>query len=484
MGKRILGLDIQNNALAAVVVDSGFKGSRLEAEAYVPLPQKAEDNDVPLVAALDQLTRQIDITGCACVASLPADHVFFRNLQVPFKQAGKIRQMLPFELEPSLPLPVEKLVVDFHVIRSDGHSGQTDLIAAAIEADRLQGYLDLLARHRIQPEMVTVGGYPAALCLSRLGEIPQNVMMVDVRSASSTVFMISGGQLNLVRSIPADRAYESRPEMICQNIQRTLFALEEFAEQPFRPEQIFITGSAVPENGFVSELARSLEIPAVGADWVKETAARISGLPEKGWDSSRMDNALALALMEVIGIKGINFRRGPFAVRKRWVEYKKQLVTSAVLAAVLLAAALTNVFLDFRIKKQRLNDLNAQLRSIFTTTFPEVSNIVDPVQQMRVGIDEMRKKALLPAAGGKDVHMVDILNEISSRIAASIDVKFSRMVVSEDGIVINGDTDTFNSVDAVKGQLEASEMFEEVTIVSTNKDDTGNRIRFRLKMRV
>jgi len=80
--------------------------------------------------------------------------------------------------------------------------------------------------------------------------------------------------------------------------------------------------------------------------------------------------------------------------------------------------------------------------------------------------------------------MVGILNELSRRIPGGIDVQFTRMVIGDDSVVIAGDTDTFNSVDTMKNRLETAKIFETVTIVSTNKDKAGNRIRFRLKLKI
>ncbi len=80
--------------------------------------------------------------------------------------------------------------------------------------------------------------------------------------------------------------------------------------------------------------------------------------------------------------------------------------------------------------------------------------------------------------------MIDILNEISTRVDKQIDVEFTRMVIGEDNVLISGNTGTFNSVDAMKGQLEQAAMFKAVTIVSTNKDKSGNHIRFKLKLQL
>jgi len=195
-----------------------------------------------------------------------------------------------------------------------------------------------------------------------------------------------------------------------------------------------------------------------------------------------MNNALALALIEVIGIKGLNFRKGPFAIKKRWAEYKKNIMVSGGLAAGLLMVWLLTVSIDYYYKNKQLNALNSRITSIFQSTFPDVKKIVNPLQQMRVNIEEVRKVSLNPTGGQGNMLTIDMLNEISKNIPDDIDVKFTRTVIGEDNVVINGDSDTFNSVDAIKNRLEQSKAFKTVTIVSTTKENSSNRIKFRLKI--
>lgn len=481
MGKRILGLDIQNKALTAVLVNSGFKESRVEAFSRIEFPE-GEEGDSGLPAALDALVEEMPVTDCVCVTSVPADHVAFRNLKVPFKQEKKIRQILKFELEPTLPFPIDEVVVDFHALKLDGQGEQTDVIAAACNANGLRKILDLLAARRIYPEIVTVSGFPSALCLSRLGNIPENALVVDVRSGSSTIFVMNSGQLNMVRTLPADRAYDSRTDMLGQNIQRTLYALEEIGDRPFRPDNIYVTGPALGENGIVSALTRLLDVPITRIDLLTDIESRIKEIPSESWKPYQMNNALALALVEVIGIKGLNFRQGPFAIKKRWTEYRKNIITSGILIAALLVVWLASISIDYFYKKNQLDKINNELKQMFQTTFPDVKKIVDPIQQMRVRIDELRKISLSPSDGNNAVLFIDVLNHISKSIPNNIDAKFTRTVIGEDNVVINGDTDTFNSVDTIKNRLEQIGTFQSVTIVSTTKDDANNRIKFRLKI--
>ncbi len=485
MAKKFIGIDIQKNAVAAVVINSGFRGNWIQGHTYIPFSGQPEENS-GLTAALGTLVDQIDVAGCSCVVSVPAEQVSFRNIQVPFKQVKKIRQILPFELEPSLPFPVERLIIDFHAIKTEGQGQDehTDLIAAAADSARLESYLELLSSFGIDPEIVTVGGYPAAVCLSQLGDIPDNTLLLDIGEDKSTLFVFDAGQLSLVRSIPAGSEVLARKETLWQNIQRTLYAFEESRDDEFRPERLYLTGPAPGENGFETEMARLLEVPARRTDLVNDTSARINNRPTESWKPDVMDNAFALALMDIIGIKGLNFRKGPFAVKKRWAEHRKNFIRSGILAAAVLILMLINFSIDYYSKKGQLNDLNSRIKKIFLSTFPDVRKVVDPLQQMRVKIDEARKSSLFPTTSENNLLMIDILNELSKRIPAGIDARFTRMVIGEDSVVITGNTDTFNSVDTMKGRLEAAGIFEAVTIVSTSKDKSGNRIRFRLKVKI
>jgi type II secretory pathway component PulL len=157
-------------------------------------------------------------------------------------------------------------------------------------------------------------------------------------------------------------------------------------------------------------------------------------------------------------------------------------MVSGGLAAGLLLVWLLTVSIDYYYKNKQLNALNNRITSIFQSTFPDVKKIVNPLQQMRVNIEDVRKVSLNPTGAQGNMLTIDILNQISKNIPDDIDVKFTRTVIGENNVVINGDSDTFNSVDTIKNRLEQSKAFKTVTIVSTTKEDSSNRIKFRLKI--
>ena len=481
MGKNILGLDIKKTEVSAVLINSSLKASRIEAFAYVPIA-KQEEMDKGVADALKVLHENMDLTGSVCIASFPADQISFRNVTVPFKQPKKIKQILPFELEPTLPHAVEDLIIDFRVVNTQGPEEQTNLFTAAINISSLKKYLELLATFGIEPETVTVGGYPLALCLVNLADIPENAMFVEMDNEKNTLSAFISGQICLIRSFPAGSESTSRLESFCKNIQRTIHAFEDTTGMTFKPDTIFVTGSNLDENGFEKNVAQELDIPTRRTDLARDINLKLDNHPLPSWNPSKMDSALALALIEVAGIRGLNFRQGPFAIAKRWTEHKKSLIITGILAAAVLLLALVNFTLDFYTKQKKSDTLSAQINQIFKRTFPDDKQGKDPLGQMRKKIDEARQASLSPGKSAESNRMIDILNEISIRVDKQIDVEFTQMVIGEDNVLITGNTGAFNSVDAMKSQLEQAAVFKTVTILSSNKDKSGNRIRFKLKL--
>ena len=103
MSRQILAIDIRNDALAAVLINTGLKSNTVMGCAHVPLGAQSEDGDA-LSQSLAVLMEQLNPMAANVVVSLPTDSALFRFLSVPFNEDNKIRQIPPFELEPTLPV--------------------------------------------------------------------------------------------------------------------------------------------------------------------------------------------------------------------------------------------------------------------------------------------------------------------------------------------------------------------------------------------
>jgi len=97
MPGKILGIDISKSYVSAVQVISGLKGYQVISCFYEPVT----DNN-PLFA-LEKVAGRSDLKSDRYFISIPPSGISFRNIETPFKDAKKIRQTLPFEIESHVP---------------------------------------------------------------------------------------------------------------------------------------------------------------------------------------------------------------------------------------------------------------------------------------------------------------------------------------------------------------------------------------------
>ncbi len=487
MSTEILGIDIRRHHLTAVLTRSGLKGSWIDQIMTVPVapPTEEEDAMAPVERALEELSGRIIRRDATCVISLPADWFSFRNIQIPFKDNRKIRQVLPFELEPTLPHPVDELLLDFQNIRLPSHAEGAHVIAAAIEKWRVGAIMAPLIRLRMAPERITVGGSATAACLARRGAMPENCLLLDIDADHCTIFILISGKICLVRPFPMHPGMDpdQRSKNLVANIRRTLSAFEELFHLDYSPEEVYITGWGVADLDFENRARAALGVPIKAVDLAAETrmVQKVRD-PEAGYAPARFDNALSLALAEADGLALLDLRKGPFAPRRRIAEYRSSLIGTGILLLLTVGILLGNFLMEVNAMERRMAEMDGRIREIFQSAFPQITRIVDPLHQMRVALQEAQQSALGPGSGAGDARSIDILNELSRRTPPAIDVILDRMVIGEDSTLISGSTDTFNAVDEIQNGLSGGELFKKVTISSTNKERTGNRIEFKMRI--
>lgn len=481
MSRKVLGIDIRKESVSAVLVKTSLRENRIDAHAHIPLPEAAED-DNNFKTALNMLCNEIDPSGCDCVVSISADHFSYRIMQVPFKDSKKIRMVLPFELEPTVPFPIDDLVIDFIDLESAGQSDHSEIIAVAVPRTELSPYLESLAELKIDPEMVTVGGLPSAMWLASQADPGEDRLVLEIGNASSSLFIVSGGRLQLIRSFPTPAVADNRAGMLGAFVQRTLAAYDEISQTEFQPLDIVVTGSGLNGAGLDNDVAEVLNIPVNRLNFADRLNIQMDSENTKPWNPALMDNALALALMAIEGLKGLNFHKGQFVAKKLFVKHKKSWIKTGILATAVMVLLFSSAIMENYTLNRKLDLIDQQITDVFKATFPQVKRIVDPHREMQVNLQEAKKRADTRSTAGPHIRSIDILNRISQSIPDSIKVDVTRMVISPETVIISGTTDDFESPDKIKGNLEQVEFFEKVTISSTNLDRSGNEVRFVLKV--
>ena len=478
MSRKILSLEIREESIAAVLLDSSFKGSLLEMQGYFPIPADKEGNE-GVKEALQTIVETFKPAGATCVLGIPATIVSVRNLSVPFHDIKKIRQILPFELEPTLPIPVEDLIFDFEAVK---HDKQQDLLTFSVEKTEIQRYLDLLEAVHLRPAVIMPGGYAAARFISTMTNDSGDFLFIDTGEGNHTIYAVCSGHVRMVRTLPVASDGNPVTRNLETTLKRTFTALQENLGIDFNPSAVFSAGPQAPLLTTGNGSSTLLEVPVKSIDGLR-TFPRLKGsLDTQDWQSGHLDIALALALMETETVAGVNFSTERSTIQHYWSEYRKHIILTAGLIVLALVTALGGQILAVNAKQQRLAELDRQIEMVFKNTFPEVTRVVNPLQQMQIKIKEAGDGSIGFNLTGARVRVIDILNALSQQIPSSADVKVNRMVAGADNVVLSGDTDTFNTVDDIKGRLEEADLFKSVTISSADLEKSGNRVRFKLKL--
>jgi type II secretion system protein L len=471
MAKRTLGIDIQHDGLAWVVARTGMRQSEIEDSGWIPYPDKPEQGQ-GLVAALAILKSKRNPSGLACVVAVTGRDIVCRTCRVPFRDRKKIRQMLPLELEPTLPMPVTDLEMDFQVT---GNTVPTPVLAVALHRSRRDDFLSLLQDAGIDPEILTFQSLPTAMLLARHLTDDGSALLVDVDRGNGLAFLIHNGRIAFIRSWRLPQAGRSPETLIGNSLRQTLAALSYQTASPAEIASIYLTPRAA-EACQGEALAEDLEIPVRNIDLRPLIAERVAGQ----WPDARCQNALALCLYAPLADQGFNFYRTTFPLKKIFLQNKIHVIRAATLGILLVGLLLTDVALDIRRGQARLQSLDQTARDILTTTFPDTRNVVDPLQQMKVKLRQARNEASGLAGDGRGLHKIDLLNTVSRAIPDQLDIQLSQLVAGPEQMQLTGTTDTFEAVNTVKNLLEKQTVFDELTIVSANMDPTAERVRFKL----
>ncbi len=472
-----VGIDIRDDMVVAVAVRAGLRGQVVSGVATAPLADEAG-----LAEALFAVLDQLGVVAGGCLSVMPFNRLSFRTVKMPFASVKKIAQTIGYELETMLPVAVDGLVADFVV---SNRSPQPDVLAAVAGKEFLAEYLAHWQAAGVNPAVLEVRAVPLAGLLARENVAPACGLLLDLVGGGGTMVLFAQGRIVLVRDLPVDGDMETEPARaeFCRSVLATIHSHRGGNGERLAPEGVFVTGPGAAAAGMAGALREGLGLPVTQVDLAARASLRLAEAVADRWDALAMDGALALALRGRRGAAGgFNFRKDAFAVDRPLHRYRREIAWGAAFAMALIALVGANLGIEYFYLQRRGRDLDARIKTVFREALPEVTRIVDPVQQMRARVNEIKRAAAGRANAWAEMTVLDFLQEISGRIPATYTVRLSRLAVDPEGANVKGETDNFNNVDGIKKSLAASPLFREVTISSANLDRTGSKVQFELRI--
>jgi len=107
--------------------------------------------------------------------------------------------------------------------------------------------------------------------------------------------------------------------------------------------------------------------------------------------------------------------------------------------------------------------------------------MVDPVQQLKTKLAE-DKKTYGMGDSGLGLNVLELLRDMSSLIAPSLDVLITHLHYENNVVLLKGEAKKIDDVTSVKNELTKSKYFKNVTISSTALDRGSAAVNFDLRI--
>lgn len=492
MAKDLFSINIQDDLVCGVLIHQTQKSSSISGYGVACVGSRS------IKDALVEVMEQIGVRGGVCRVSFPAEHFFFRNVTLPFADIRKIRKVLPFELEESAPLEIDKLMVD--ALSSASGENASAVVAVMIQREYLAERLAMLLDLGLDPEIITVSGVQTAVRLLERSGCPPDFILLDVGLKWARMIVIQDKQVTLIRPLALNedgfvQDFQSGDNLsgiqprslvpplkiyqgIVSSITQTL-AVSKIGRLP-----LYLTGPIGEQAELAACIRETLGVETKCCDLLRKMPAiKVTPEVKNKWIPCIMDQALALGLRPVRSKKWLNFRKDEFAKKLSLNQYHRLIPRIVGVTTLLLMVIGFSLWLNYLSAKREEKNLTVHIRSVFSETLPDISRIVDPIQQLQVEINSLKQVT----SGGRissNYGVLDILAEISRSIPATLHVRLTLMVVDDKGVRLKGMTDNFNTVDNIKKNLEKSSYFNVVTISSANLAPKGNEIRFEIRLQL
>jgi len=506
MPEKILGLDIGKSSIKAVQVTAGLMGYEVASIALVNIDEAGSAEE-----ALKKLFKNGIFTDSICITTLPAKEFFFRNINLPFKDKKKISQTIAYELEPLIPCPADEVLIDYVIT---DQTDQSNIFSAAVHKSIVGNLTKLLAEFRVEASIIGIGAVPAASRLLTRGVVAECGLLLDIGAKDSTAVLFgkngilhirhfSFGGEKITETIASTLKIEfSEAEkkkrmgdtgeaekeisVVCRKffseVKNTLQFLRLQGRLKENPTKVFLTGG----GAFYPHLQKEMEIFfSLPVEMVDISAADNITMGEEvknGWNPMLMNQALALATREAKKSAGFNFALGEFGPKKKYEEFQKDFKWAATILFIILCVFGADLYIDYHYDRTHLNRLKKEITSVFRKACPEVTKIVDPVQQLKVKIAEARNSSLGLNEAGSGIRMLDIIKDISRLVPESTEFLITSFTFDGETVKIKGETDNFNTVDNITNSLGKSNYFKNVAISSASLIKKGSRVGFDLKL--
>jgi len=398
---------------------------------------------------------------------LPYQDVVTGILEFPLTDRKKIESALVYELENEVMESSDELVYDYSILNSAG--GKTQIGFYSIKKERMRSILQEFSMIGIDPAFVvaTQNAYSGMSRFLFKKESQMGVkLIVDMSDSTLLLTFIDSSGFSFGRGLEIIDLKEERD--IIRNFIRSTIQYYRMRAKKDILNTFIVAGEGDIE--FLASLLQEAGIP---------DAARLitdEFIPYDIEPQFVIPFSAAVARVELTKRQLINFRKGEFIYRGEYEYLKGQLIKYGIGVVIVVLFSILLVVYKFRMLSRYEEQLNSTLAEVtkqilgkpydnFTTALAVIKGKTEP------------KNLSIPRTSAFDYFMY-----ISDSFPEGIDVDIRTIEIGDKKIRIEGETDSFEAVDRLVGELKKNSCFKDIAKGKVKKTPDGKRIDFDLSI--
>jgi general secretion pathway protein L len=510
-----VGLDIGQTAIKAVRFRRRLTGRESVEYFHLPLPFGKPESSEParLAGHLRNFLWQHGLYGSGdIVTALPCQDLFIRTLSFPFRDAAKLEQVVPFEVENLIPMALDDVAMGSVVLpyRAVAEGSQkpkgADVLITAAPKDKVAEHLKFLASADLKPTAIGVDGmalYSVTKFLQEEGApVPGDLAIIDVGATKTTLCLIHEGRPAVLRTVlwggnhlthalavryacsfaEAERRKRAMAvqevdawlEPLLKELRVSLHAYEGTAHQ--RLSHCWVSGGGSKLRELSGHVAHELGLVPVG--------------PRQGFGAN-CPRAFSIAFGLAIH---------PKVVRPRWktkaigsdvgldltapsdaasaVESRQDRRLALWGGLILGVLALADLTVRVVMKESTLTHVKQELQAQFTQSFGAGAGPGEELDVARFRVAQLDKSLAIIDRSRNNV--LASLSDLAKQLPPGIPLTIRELTIEGLSVHLEGETSSFDAVEKIKQAFLSNQVFQGISVTDTRVGAVPNQVVFRL----
>lgn len=287
----------------------------------------------------------------------PSSKVVLKQITVPFLETEKIRMVVEYEIESSIPFSLEHALIDFIILEQSEVKESSVILVAAAQLEEVKKYTDLFIKAGMEPHAITIDMFGCADLFNRIPAYEKmngDSALIDIGSTSTRITLLSKKNLVTARTINlGNTANDDDYTKLFEEISFTLNSFDVKREEPLSIKHLFYIGNTELFDHFAAYSKESLHLEC--HQFATEKIADAPGVKVKATAKPSW-----LAYTRALGIALPSSRTNEFTLRRKEIAYpikpmmSRQIFTAVGLLILLFGALGTKGYLDVRELNQRI----------------------------------------------------------------------------------------------------------------------------------